>query len=91
MAELVLTEQEKKDASYLNWSDESLGKLVKMIGALINDDYGKESAWITMAAHLLIDFSKKTNSTDTTVTVNGCTNDGEEIGDWKINIKRMDT
>jgi hypothetical protein len=91
MAELILTEQEKKDASYLDWGDEALGKLVKMIAALINDEYGKDAAWHAMAAHLLVDLSRKTNSTDTTLTVRGCTKDGEEIGDWAVNIKRLDT
>ncbi len=91
MAELILTEKEKEDASYLDWSNESLGKLVKKIGSLIFDDYGKDAAWMTMAAHLLVDLSRKTNSTDTTVTVTGCTNDKVKIGDWIINIKRLDT
>lgn len=91
MAKLVLTDQEKEDASYLDWGDEALGKLVKMISVLINDESGKDSAWMTMAAHLLVDLSRKTNSTDTTVTVKGCTKEGEYIGDWAINIKRLDT
>ena len=90
MAELILTEKEKADKTYLEWSDEALGKLVKMVGLLVKDEYGKESAWMTMAAHLLVDLSRKTNSTDTTVTVNGCSKDGEPIGDWAINIKRLD-
>jgi len=89
MAELILTEQEKKGASYLDWSNDSLGKLVKMIGVLMNDEHGKESAWISMAAHLLVDLSRRTNSTDTTVTVSGCTKDDKPIGDWTINIKKI--
>ncbi len=91
MAELVLTEEEKKMKTYLEWSNETLGKLVKTIGLLIKDDYGKDSAWMTMAAHLLVDLSRKTNSTDTTIKVEGCTNEGLAIGDWEINIKRLDT
>ena len=91
MAELILTDKEKEAKTYIEWSNDSLGKLVKTIGLLIKDEYGKESAWMTMAAHLLVDLSRKTNSTDTTVTVSGCTNDGEKIGDWAINIKRLDT
>jgi len=91
MAELILTQKEKDDKSYLDWSDDTLGKLVRKIGLLLKDDYGKDSAWMTMAAHLLIDLSRRTNSTNTTITVNGCTNDGEKIGDWKIHIKRLGT
>ena len=91
MAELVLTEKEKEDASYLDWGDEALGNLVRKISVLINDEYGYDSAWHATAAHLLVDLSRKVNSTDTTITVRGCTNNREEIGDWSVTIKRIDT
>ncbi len=91
MAELILTKKEEEAASYLDWSNESLGKFIKKISSLIFDDYGKDAALTTMAAHLLVDLSRKTNSTDTTVTITGCTNDKVKIGDWVINIKRLDT
>ena len=84
MAELILTDKEKKDASYLDWGNEALGKLVKQLGVLLKDKYGQDSAWMTMAAHLLVDLSRRTNSTDTTLSVKGCTKNDESIGDWVI-------
>lgn len=89
MAELITTPEEKAAGSYLEWEDEALGKLVKMIGLILMDDKGKDSAWITMAAHLLVDFSTQTNSTETTVNVSGCTKNGKEIGNWKITIEKI--
>ena len=44
MAELFLTDAERSAASYLNWSDEALGKMVKLTAALLDDEYGAESA-----------------------------------------------
>lgn len=32
MAELILTEAEKSAASYLDWDDAALGKLVRKVG-----------------------------------------------------------
>jgi len=91
MAELIVTPEEEAAASYIDWSDESLGKMVKMIGLLMNDEYGKDAAWVSMAAHLLVDFSRKTNSTNTSVKVSGCTKNDEPIGDWEIRIRKIST
>lgn len=90
MAELILTEQEQADSSFLDWSDESLGKLVKKTALMMKDEYGAEAAYITMASHLLISLAEKCNSTETTLEVNGVTQAGEARGDWKVTIERTD-
>lgn len=91
MAELIVTPEEEKAATYLEWDNESLGKLVKMIGLMLNDEYGKDAAWVTMAAHLLVDLSLKTNSTNTKVNISGCSKDDKPVGDWEIRIRKVNT
>lgn len=86
MAELILTPEEEAAASYLDWSDESLGKIVKKI--LINDEDGKNAEWVTMAAHLLIDLSIKKGSNNTKMEIIGVIKNGKNMGDWEIRIKR---
>jgi hypothetical protein len=88
MAELILTPEEKAAASYLDWSDESLGKMVKRIGILLNDEYQENAAWVTAAAHLLIDMSIKTGGNSTTLKITGVKKNEEAIGDWEIRIRR---
>lgn len=44
-------------------------------------------------AELIVSEEEKAAATyaDTTVTVRGCTKNGVDIGDWAVNIKRLDT
>ncbi|MCY4044628.1 MAG: hypothetical protein OXE99_06080 [Cellvibrionales bacterium] len=90
MAELILTEKEKSDLTYLNWSDEALGKLVKKTALMISDEYGQDAAHITTSAHLLISLAEKCNSTETTLTFEGVSHAGEPKGNWKIVVFRTD-
>ncbi|MCW7556451.1 hypothetical protein NX722_28600 [Endozoicomonas gorgoniicola] len=91
MAELVLTEKEKADPTYLDWSDEALGKLVKRTAIKMQDEFGQDAAHITCGAHLLISLAEKSNSAETTLTFKGVSHAGEPKGDWKIVITRTDT
>lgn len=55
MAELILTEEEKKALNHLDWSDESLGKLTRKISYFLNDTYGGEGVQISAAVFVLAD------------------------------------
>lgn len=90
MAELILTEKEKADASYLDWDDDALGKLTRKLSARMHDKYGRDGQFAAMAAHLLIDLARRVNATTSTINLKGATVAGEAIGDWKITIKRTD-
>lgn len=93
MAQLILTEEEKAAASWLDCSDESVGVATKyMMTCLKNaagklqEDQGKiEFASITQ---ILIGLCDSSNAETTTVEVNGYTYKGEERGDWKITVER---
>ena len=88
MAELILTEEEKAAPSYLDWSDESLGRAVKQLATKFNDEYGKDDMYGTMAGFVLITVAKKTNATTLTLTLEGLTSHEVPDGDWKITVKQ---
>lgn len=89
MAKLILTDEEKKAPSYLDWDNESLGKLVKCTAAKLQDRYGQEATFITTGAHLILGSAIKTNSEILTQTIDGFTISGEDAGDWEIKITRL--
>ena len=95
MAELNITEAEKEAARYLDWSDEALGKAVKKIALLIQDEDGKRAIPTVGAASFLIDRAITANAESSIIDLRGLTEviDGEvrEIGDWRITIQRLDT
>ena len=41
MAKLILTEEEKKAEKYLDWSDESIGKMVRKLAFILAEKWGK--------------------------------------------------
>lgn len=90
MAELVLTEEEQEAPSFLDWSDESLGKLVQKTALMMKDEFGGKAAYTAAATHLLIALAEESNATEVTFDVKGATKAGEPRGDWEITIKRTD-
>lgn len=55
MAQLILTDEEKASPAYLDWPDETLGKLVKATALTIAEDKnGHQAVFTTTAALLLI-------------------------------------
>lgn len=88
MAELILTEEEKKAKTYLEWDDEALGRMVKKAAKLISDYRGEDSITMVSAATLLVSSAHKVNSSDSTWTLEGVTVP-EDIGDWEITVRRL--
>ena len=89
MSELILTEQEKADPNYLDWSDESIANGVRHVAnLLVKMDNGKASMYAISSAHLLISMAEKTNSQTTTITMEGVTSSGLDNGDWVVTVER---
>lgn len=89
MAELILTEKEKSDPSYLDWDDAALGKLVKKAAIMLKDKYGQEASFCTTGALMIIGSMLRINATDTTITVEGFSISGVDAGDYKIVVERI--
>lgn len=89
MAELILTEAEKETLTYLDWSDEALGKMVRKTALMLEDNYGQNATYTTTVAHILIGFGLKINATETTITLEGVTEAGENKGDWQVTVKQI--
>jgi hypothetical protein len=90
MAELVLTEEEKEDRSYLNWDDESLGKLVKKKAIDLEDYYGERVSEREAAVATLLSKIAKQESEMAVMEVQGIMVEGEDLGHWRITFERVD-
>lgn len=89
MATLLLTEEEKRAKSWLSLDDESLGKAVKAtIDAMVGDDAGG-ALQARSAALFLATLAHDSNSEELTVTLEGVTDAGKHIGDWKVTVRRV--
>ncbi|HFC8518915.1 TPA: hypothetical protein ACFP41_001797 [Neisseria weaveri] len=86
MAELILTEEEKQAASYLDWSDEALGKLVRKIAANLKNE--KEGIKVTATAMLLVGFIAETGSTSAEFKMDNITQGETELGNWIIKVSK---
>lgn len=92
MAELVLTEEEKAAATYLEWDNAALGQMAKKMAKIIHDNYGDESAIATGAALLLINRARHANlgmivadlKNSTFTHDNGVV---EQTGDWEVVVR----
>lgn len=90
MAELILTETEKKTKSWLDLDDESLGKLVKAMLFKIKDTCEQEKKIFTLSAAIaLCVIAHETNADNMKLTIENITSKGKGIGDWKVTIKRI--
>lgn len=93
MAELILTEEEKKLPSYLDWDDETLGKAVRAAMALIahegKDETGGTRLGLMSAAFVLIGSCVETNGSTMDITVEGATVRDKTVGDWRVRIDKL--
>lgn len=90
MAKLVTTEEEEETNSFLDWDDESLGKLVKK-EALDYEDYMAVETTKREAALVILLSEVSQKETDIGVMeVRGVTVNGEPLGDWRITFERID-
>lgn len=88
MAKLILTDEEKKSASFLDWDDDALGKAVKNIALIFNDDRGEDTLKHLGAVSFMIARCIDLNAEQGKVKVEGLTQDGEPLGDWEIEVRK---
>lgn len=88
MAELILTEEEKRTKIFLKWDDATLGKAVKLMADIIHDNYGKESLFITGAAVTLIAEAVKNNANTMEIDLTEATDGEINLGNWKITLAK---
>lgn len=91
MAELIISDEEREAKTYLEWSDETLGKLVKKLAHnILKDKDGHDSAMFTSAlTYVVCDIARQGHS-GVEVTLKGVTDGDKECGIWQINIDRLD-
>lgn len=92
MAELILTEKEKADPSYLDWDDAAIAKLVRFTAArlveLKEDAEGLHRVTAVSCAMLLVAACVGSNATSLKLDLGAHTHKGVPTGDWRIIIKR---
>jgi hypothetical protein len=89
MANLILTESEKRCGSYMEWDDASLGRLVKYAATIINDESGDRATRLTAAALTMIDAAAEVGSERTDFEITGVSSP-EPMGDWVVSVHRKE-
>lgn len=93
MSELILTDDEKAAISWLDMTDDALGKLVRNVcielPKMLQDESEIKKIWIASAAMTICNMAADSNSEKTTFTFNGLKLKDKEQGDWKILIKKL--
>lgn len=87
MAELTITPEEAAAATYVEWSDEALGRAVKKIALFIQDRYGEDSINLMAVGALMVADVRKHGAKQLTLTLTGVEEDGRQLGDWTIVVK----
>ena len=87
MAELILTEAEKRTINFLDWDDATLGKAVKKAAMIIGDTEGRDALTVTAAAVFLVAEAVRSGSTKTTIELKGAWQGDVALGDWVITLE----
>jgi len=86
--ELILTDAEKKAATWTELDDKSLGKVVKaMMFNIKNTCEEQDKLFHLSAAIILCSIAAEANADKMTHTVEGLTIKGQPFGNWKVTIK----
>lgn len=91
MAELILTDEEKQAISYINdWSDESLGKLLKKVSLQFIKIADEQDKIVSAAAALyLLGTCVEADADSLEISVNDYEFYGKPHGDWLVNVKKI--
>lgn len=87
MAELILTEKEKRSETFLEWDEVSLGRAVKAVAEICSDEHGKHALKATGAAVFLVAEAIRSGATELNVNLEGATDGNRDLGNWKITIQ----
>lgn len=89
MAELILTDEEKASASYLDWDDASIGRGVKKIALEIEDVKGEDAISWCAGVLMLLARAIDADSEKSVMKVDGFTQAGKPLGDWEVTVRRL--
>lgn len=87
MAELILTQEEKDSSTYLEWSDEALGKAVKKLALdlSIGDDALSMQSMFTVMVGVLNEYG----ANSAVLKLEDVTYKDSPIGSWKCTIEKI--
>lgn len=103
MAELILTDEEKAAISWLDLSDDALGKVCRKACLVImkkeksdDDPDDRKPVWAASAGMLLCGAVDDANATSATFKFEGLTYRHGEIvekvrGDWLVTVEKLDS
>lgn len=90
MAELILTEAEKKTKSWLDLDDESLGKFVKYnIFKVFKHSKEELTIFPLACATALCAIAVESNADKLELTIDNLKNKTNNFGNWKVTIKKL--
>ena len=87
MAKLILSPEENDSATYLEWSDEALGKAVKKLA--LDLSIGDEALTIQGTLLLLVGVLNKYNADSAVFKLENVTNADTTMGNWKYTIEKI--
>lgn len=87
MAELILTPEEKAANSFLDWDDETIGKMVKSLSLKLIE-HSTAPVISHSAALLLVGVAHDANAETMTLDLDGATREERPLGDWKVYVTR---
>lgn len=92
MVEIVVTDEEKEAASYLDWDDAALGRFAKYtalrLTEMSKDSEGLRKVAVASCAMMMVSAAHDSNATTLELKLSGHTSKEIPTGDWKIVVKR---
>lgn len=93
MAELILTDEEKASVSWLDLSDEDLGKLCRKcvldMPAILGDAEDNKRLWAFNAGLLICKVAAESKSDHLEFTGCGVRVENQNVGDWLVSVRRV--
>ena len=87
MAELILTQEEKDTSTYLEWSDEALGKAVKKLA--LDLSIGDDALSVQSMFILTVGVLNKYGADKTVFKLENVTYKDIPVGSWKCIIEKI--
>ena len=96
--EETLSPKERASPNYLDWPNETIGRLVKHLAAGIYQDARERASneelkgmlWEEACAYLLVSSALNIHSVSTKIEITDLTIKGKHVGDWSVSIRRTD-
>ena len=91
MVKLILTEKEKRLATWLELDDASLGKFVKANISKVKELREDVGIFVMSLATAFCSIAAEANADKFSITVEGLKNKNNDFGNWKVTAKRITT